>query len=322
MTDQKSTIDLSSLDPDLLRKYQSIVHRIVETGEKVTVRSVRARSESNNAEAALYLNAVKSLQAKQVSDETIKLANSRVGELIAAAIANTIEDRTSQIREEAAEVQRRHDDLLSTISDDELEWKRQITTLEAESHAAKESEKRTKIELSTLENELKLALKTSADEKSALAKQHEQRIESFQELQQQTEKHFKQQITDLESDKERLQDQVNSLLVNEAKYQMQESQLVAMRQSNDEIAKENATIKTELIEQRATLVASKEETKRLISDLKELRKERNKMSDSQGQLLEVTRQLSQQAQKINALEREKETLATALSAKSGQQNSN
>jgi len=305
---------------------EKIASGMLLQGVKPTVRGVISVSGGKTEVVSKYLRDFFDKRDTDVSKMADEIGSSNVAKLIAGEIHLIVDKRTSELSDINIRQKEQIDEFVELLEEKVFESDK-IKKEAVESVEVAKREATEKIERITLESSNKIK-KTELEAQSAIESKRQAELKSSEiEL---TAKNSieasKEQAKALvevannstiqaEQETKLLREQVKSLSIDGAKRDIEREELRKTRELFEELRLSYAELKTDAVVHSSENKSLLKDITRLESDITEYKKLDKELTKSQTQLIESQKTITELSSKLSLLERERESLTSALSSK-------
>lgn len=308
---------------------EKIASGMLMQGVKPTVRGVIAVSGGKTEVVSKHLRDFFDKRDNDVSKMADEIGSSSVAKLIAAEIHIIVEKRTADLSQINLRQKEQIDELVELLEEKVLESDK-IKKETAELIESSKIETTQKIEKITLdatnkikraEDEVKIALhaKNQAEIKcNEIELISKNNIEASKSQAQALVEAANISTEQARQETKILREQVKALSIDEAKRNIEKEEFTKTKQLFDELQLKYAELKTEVVVHSSESTSLLKDVLRLEDENKEYKKLDKELTVSQTQLIESQKIITELNSKLSLLERERESLASALSQKSSE----
>lgn len=295
-------------------------------GVKPTVRGVISVSGGKTEVVSKHLRDFFNKRDDDVSKMADEIGSSSVAKLIAAEIHIIVEKRTAELSTINLRQKEQIDELVELLEEKVLESDK-IKKEAIEQIEFSKIETAQKIEKITLDSANKI---TKAENEAKLAIDAKSQVEikcneiellsknSIEASKQQAQALVDAANTTAEQARQEtklLREQVKALSIDEAKREIEKEAFQKTKQLFEELQLKHAELKTEVVVHSSESTSLLKDVLRLEDEIKEYKQLDKELVISQTQLIESQKSITELNSKLSLLERERESLASALSQK-------
>lgn len=305
---------------------EKIASGMLMQGVKPTVRGVISVSGGKTEVVSKHLRDFFNKRDDDVSKMADEIGSSSVAKLIAAEIHIIVEKRTAELSTINLRQKEQIDELVELLEEKVLESDK-IKKEAIEQIEFSKIESTQKIEKITLDSANKI---TKAENEAKLAIDAKSQVEikcneiellsknSIEASKQQAQALVDAANTTAEQARQEtklLREQVKALSIDEAKREIEKESFQKTKQLFEELQLKHAELKTEVVVHSSESTSLLKDVLRLEDEIKEYKQLDKELVISQTQLIESQKSITELNSKLSLLERERESLASALSQK-------
>jgi len=298
----------------------SAAQDILDNGGKLTVRAVMKITGGKTETVSGLLRDFNDKRDADVVSMADELGSSKIAQLLAGEMQSVVERKTADLKVVLERLKKDRDEVIELLDEKERDCVHRVElaearALNAEKQIAEANQKMKSAieELDKVKQEASSEVKTVQHEAQNAIKSAEQKADSLVSA-------ANHRLEKAEAETASLREQIKSLSVDNAKFEMEREKFEQENKHNQELRAslgESNTLNIKLESQKESLAASIE---RLTNDLVEYKAQASELPKVQTLLIESERKLADVQNKVYQLEREKDSLSRALAVKESKNN--
>ncbi|MCF6459075.1 hypothetical protein [Pseudoalteromonas sp. MMG024] len=290
----------------------SAAQDILDSGVKLTVRAVIKVTGGKTETVSRFLRDFNDKRDADVASMADELGSSKIAELLASEMQSVVDRKTADLKTIIERLKKDRDEVIELLEEKEKDCVHRVEMAEARAQTAEKQINQATQKASDAQAELEAVKHDTAEQIKQANLAAETAIKNAEQKSESLVSVANERLEKAENETASLREQIKSLSVDNAKFEMEREKFEQEHKHNQELRislAESNTHAVKLESQKEALTANIE---RLTGDLADYKSQANELPKVQTLLLESERKSSELQNKVSQLQNEKDSLSRAL----------
>lgn len=292
---------------------------ILDNGGKLTVRSVMKITGGKTETVSGFLRDFNDKRDADVASMADELGSSKIAELLAGEMQSVVDRKTADLKLIIERLKKDRDEVIELLEEKEKDCVHRVELAEARALTSEKLIKQAQQEAQTALDDLEKTTKDAEQRIKQIQSEAEATIRSAEQKSDSLVSVANERLEKSEAETASLREQIKSLSVDSAKFEMERDKFSQENKHNQELREKLAESNTLNVRLESQKEALSTDIQRLTSEIHDFKTQANELPKVQTLLLESERRTSTLQNKIAQLENEKDSLSRALAINESKQ---